>query len=597
MKTNLLFLLYILLSSIFIQAQNPDINKIEKLLKEGKSLSIINYLKDFEKNSNDENLAIVYSYKAKAYAAENQMDKALNYFFKAQKKYSILKKEDKVYELKLEIAEIYSTYDHVKNEAPKLYNEYIAFANRTKNDSMLAIGLYKKGIHLLFNDSINNAKNHYFKALSHNFKTNDTNTLVNIYNGLAVIYNEKLNLPDSAIYYLSKNLLLNKNADRVNDLCKNYVNLAASFTHKKNYQKAIEYLEKAEKLPVTEHVKRLKNLILLFKSKNYEKTGDYKKAYELLSEYAQNESEIYQEDIDNKLSEFHVYFQTQEKSLENENLKSQNKILEKTQKIDKLILIILLGFIVTTIVIAFLWVKNLKRKNTINEQHIELQKEKMNSILKEQELQNIDIMLESQEKERVKLANELHDNLGSMLATLRLNFQNLKRQKGDIEEQESKLYEKTDELIEEAYQKVRNLAHYKNLGVIGNEGLVPAVRSMADKMSILNLLDINVIPFGLKERLDNQLEVGIFRMIQELCTNIIKHASANQVNIYITQHNHSDINIIIEDNGIGFDANKLKSNTGMGLKNIEKKVEQMGGSFTIDSIPGKGTTIIIDLPL
>lgn len=597
MKTNLLFLLYILFSSIFIQAQNPDINKIEKLLKEGKSLSIINYLKDFEKNSNDENLAIVYSYKAKAYAAENQMDKALNYFFKAQKKYSILKKEDKVYELKLEIAEIYSTYDHVKNEAPKLYNEYIAFANRTKNDSMLAIGLYKKGIHLLFNDSINNAKNHYFKALSHNFKTNDTNTLVNIYNGLAVIYNEKLNLPDSAIYYLSKNLLLNKNADRVNDLCKNYVNLAASFTHKKNYQKAIEYLEKAEKLPVTEHVKRLKNLILLFKSKNYEKTGDYKKAYELLSEYAQNESEIYQEDIDNKLSEFHVYFQTQEKSLENENLKSQNKILEKTQKIDKLILIILLGFIVTTIVIAFLWVKNLKRKNTINEQHIELQKEKMNSILKEQELQNIDIMLESQEKERVKLANELHDNLGSMLATLRLNFQNLKRQKGDIEEQESKLYEKTDELIEEAYQKVRNLAHYKNLGVIGNEGLVPAVRSMADKMSILNLLDINVIPFGLKERLDNQLEVGIFRMIQELCTNIIKHASANQVNIYITQHNHSDINIIIEDNGIGFDANKLKSNTGMGLKNIEKKVEQMGGSFTIDSIPGKGTTIIIDLPL
>ncbi|WP_156900326.1 tetratricopeptide repeat-containing sensor histidine kinase [Flavobacterium filum] len=597
MKTNLLFLLYILLSSIFIQAQNPDINKIEKLLKEGKSLSIINYLKDFEKNTNDENLALIFYYKAKAYANENQMDKALNYLLKAQKKYSILKNENKVYELKLEIAEIYSSFNHVKNEAPKLFNEYIAFANRTKNDSMMAIGLYKKAIHLLINDSISKARSYYFKALSHNIKTNDKNTLVNIYNGLAVIYNEKLNLPDSAIYYLSKNLLLNKNADRVNELCKNYVNLAASFTHKKNYIKAIEYLEEAEKLPITEHVKRLKNLILLFKSKNFEKIGDYKTAYELLSEYAQNESEYNQEDIDNKLSEFHVYFQTQEKSLENENLKSQNKILEKTQKIDKLILIILLGFIVTTIVIAFLWVKNLKKKNTINEQQIELQKEKMNSILKEQELQNIDIMLESQEKERVKLANELHDNLGSMLATLRLNFQNLKRQKGDLEEQESKLYEKTDELIEEAYQKVRNLAHYKNLGVIGNEGLVPAVKSMADKMSILNLLDINVIPFGLKERLDNQLEVGIFRMIQELCTNIIKHAKASQVNIYITQHNHTDINIIIEDNGFGFEVNKLNSNTGMGLKNIEKKVEQMGGSFTIDSILGKGTTIIIDLPL
>jgi signal transduction histidine kinase len=86
-------------------------------------------------------------------------------------------------------------------------------------------------------------------------------------------------------------------------------------------------------------------------------------------------------------------------------------------------------------------------------------------------------------------------------------------------------------------------------------------------------------------------------MIQELCTNIIKHSQANEVNIYLTQHNNSEINIIIEDNGKGFNPKQAMLKDGIGLKSIEKKVEQMGGTFTIDSVISKGTTIIIDSPI
>jgi signal transduction histidine kinase len=206
-------------------------------------------------------------------------------------------------------------------------------------------------------------------------------------------------------------------------------------------------------------------------------------------------------------------------------------------------------------------------------------------------------MFESQEKERQRIANELHDNLGSLLATLKFNFQNLKRQKEVLEDKENQLFEKTDSLIDEAYQEVRNISHLKNLGVIGSHGLEIAVKKMAEKMSILKKLTINVIPFGLNERLENQKEITIFRMIQELCTNIIKHSHATEVNIYLTQHNKTDINIIIEDNGRGFDIKTIVSKDGIGLKSIEKKVEQMGGTFTIDSVINKGTTIIIDLPI
>ncbi len=125
----------------------------------------------------------------------------------------------------------------------------------------------------------------------------------------------------------------------------------------------------------------------------------------------------------------------------------------------------------------------------------------------------------------------MHDNLGSLMATLKLNFQNLKRSNENLDEEEAQLYDKTDEMINEAYQKVRGLAHTKNAGVIANEGLLPAIINIAKKATIPGKLKIQVVPFGLDERLENSIEVNIFRMVQEIITNAIKHAEASEITI------------------------------------------------------------------
>jgi len=414
---------------------------------------------------------------------------------------------------------------------------------------------------------------------------------------LGVLYSEKLNKPDSALFYFNKNLNISIQKNDVNEICINYINSAGAYYYKGEYGEAIKLLNKANEIELTEYKNNTKCLIHHFLSYNYEALGDYEKAYNHLFEYKTIQDKINSELQDIKLSELQIFYETKEKELENKALKNQNSLLESKRKINLLVVFVLIGVLISLLLISLLSIKNAKKKQKIAEQEKLIEKQKLATTLKEHELQNIDLMLESQENERIKLANELHDNLGSMLATLKLNFQNLKRQKEGLIDDENKLYDKTDDLIEEAYQKVRDMAHFKNSGIIGNEGLVPAVKKMADKMSVLNLLDINVIPFGLKDRLDNKLEISLFRMIQELCTNIIKHAKANEVNIYLTQHNGTDINLIIEDNGIGFDLKTIKSSNGMGLKNIEKKVEQMGGTFSIDTIRDKGTTIIIDIPL
>jgi signal transduction histidine kinase len=97
--------------------------------------------------------------------------------------------------------------------------------------------------------------------------------------------------------------------------------------------------------------------------------------------------------------------------------------------------------------------------------------------------------------------------------------------------------------------------------------------------------------------MENSLELTIFRIIQELITNIVKHAEATVGSIQFTKHEKS-LNILIEDNGKGFKLSKIEtSSEGIGLYNIEKRIEYLEGNFTIDSTLGKGTSIIIDIPL
>ncbi|MFD2587870.1 sensor histidine kinase [Croceitalea marina] len=241
--------------------------------------------------------------------------------------------------------------------------------------------------------------------------------------------------------------------------------------------------------------------------------------------------------------------------------------------------------------IAVLFQKNTTKKRLLAEQEALLKQERVDNLLKEQELVSIDAMIAGQEKERQRVANELHDDLGSLMATIKLHFDNSKVSKKDPALQNAQ------KLLEEAYQKVRSMAHSKNSGVMSDQGLLPAIKKMAQVITETNALEVVVEDFGMGDRLENSLELNLFRMVQELVANTIKHAEASKVSIQLTQHKDT-LNIIIEDNGKGFDRTKIDtSKTGMGLTTIEKRVEHLEGNFTVDSVLGKGTSILIDIPV
>ena len=348
-----------------------------------------------------------------------------------------------------------------------------------------------------------------------------------------------------------------------------------------NYSESIRYLKKsrttAENLRDVFYDDRLSSRI-------FSQIGVYDSAFYYLKKSVDLEYRLGFKNNTLESSIMAVQNETDKLKVDKLRLDAKNKA-NQNLLISAFLLLIFGGFI------AFLLQKNTSKKRKLAEQQEEIQKQKVETLLKEQELTNIDAMIAGQEKERHRVANELHDDLGSLMATIKLHFNNIEITKEDT------ALKKADQLLEQAYQKVRGIAHAKNSGVIANQGLVPAVQRMAKTISGTNKIKLEVHHFGLEERMENSLELSIFRMIQELVTNTIKHAEATKGSIQLTQHEQS-LNILIEDNGKGFDTSKIATtDTGMGLHTIEKRIEHLEGNFTVDSILGKGTSIIIDIPI
>ncbi|WP_350293667.1 sensor histidine kinase [uncultured Croceitalea sp.] len=367
--------------------------------------------------------------------------------------------------------------------------------------------------------------------------------LFSVNNNIAVAWNMKNEL-DSSFFYYNKAGKLGLSRNK-------YLKWAYYHQGKANLFKHMESFDSA------------------FVALDYEKKN--------LKRFHESKSEWEKRDIDAK-------YQTAEK--EKQILEEQQKVRTNRNWLIAACLALFLGA-----GIAVLFQKNTTKKRLLAEQEALLKQERVDNLLKEQELVSIDAMIAGQEKERQRVANELHDDLGSLMATIKLHFDNSKVSKKDP------ALKNAQKLLEEAYQKVRSMAHSKNSGVMSDQGLLPAIKKMAQVITETNALKVAVEDFGMGDRLENSLELNLFRMVQELVANAIKHAEATKVTIQLTQH-EDNLNIIIEDNGKGFDRSKIETDkTGMGLTTIEKRVEHLEGNFTIDSILGKGTSILIDIPV
>jgi hypothetical protein len=127
--------------------------------------------------------------------------------------------------------------------------------------------------------------------------------------------------------------------------------------------------------------------------------------------------------------------------------------------------------------------------------------------------------------------------------------------------------------------------------------LIPALSILSKNISSFSKIEVDFFHFiPVEDELDDKLELNVFRIIQETMANVVKHSQASTASISLTKSGDL-LNIIIEDNGVGFNKNKIEDKESFGLQSIKQRVTYLKGEFTIDSTEGNGTTLIIDIPL
>lgn len=211
------------------------------------------------------------------------------------------------------------------------------------------------------------------------------------------------------------------------------------------------------------------------------------------------------------------------------------------------------------------------------------------------EMASVEMLVNAQEAERQRLSRQMHDGPAQALSNFILQTEIAMRL---LEMDPAQAKTELSNLKAAAmgtFQKVRNFIFELRPMMLDDLGLIPTIRRYADTFKEQSGIDVNVVVSGSERRLEPYLEVMIFRAMQELMGNAVRHSQATQIKVQVDMGENM-LRMSVEDNGKGFDADLAGKEGGLGLKIIRERVEMLGGSFEIDSAPGKGARVTVAVP-
>ena len=224
------------------------------------------------------------------------------------------------------------------------------------------------------------------------------------------------------------------------------------------------------------------------------------------------------------------------------------------------------------------------------------QKNKYQQALNRQQNELFNAIVTTQDMERKRIAQDIHDSLGSVLSAAKLKLSSLEESKMILSAGQLENYQDSLALLDEASTELRNISHNIMPATLSKLGLEAALQNLIGKIAVHSNMQINFTTHGLENRIEENTEMSIYRIVLELINNIVKHAAAKKVTLQLIKY-PTYINLVIEDNGVGFNFEKImEEKKGIGMGNIFSRVDYLKGTIEIDSLPGKGTTVIIEIP-
>ncbi len=317
-------------------------------------------------------------------------------------------------------------------------------------------------------------------------------------------------------------------------------------------------------------------------SEVYALQGNYKQAYEARTMYEAAKDSVVNEETNQRIAELMAEFETAQK--EQEILLKEIEI-QRQQEINKFQMAGF-GVVVVFLLIAgalFFRLTRIKQKAEIQEAIAREQKGRFKAVI------------DAQEQERKRIAQDLHDGLGQLLSTARLNVSALEDSLDNTDLESEKIWHNALELIDESVQEVRNVSHNMMPSALIRLGLVAALREQISKINHAGKVAVKLETEGMDTRLDEAVEITLYRVIQEVLNNAIKHSKASEIVVRIEKVQGS-LQLSVKDDGQGLDLQLIKHSRGIGWKNIYSRVELINGIIDMNSSPGVGTNIQVLVP-
>ncbi|MBC7848092.1 MAG: sensor histidine kinase [Chitinophagaceae bacterium] len=300
--------------------------------------------------------------------------------------------------------------------------------------------------------------------------------------------------------------------------------------------------------------------------------------------YASESDELSLMDQETALSEYGLEL---EKKYETEKKDNQLKLQQATITQKNTLNYLLIGSIGALLIISLLSYRNYKNKQ-------KFQRQRISELETEKQLTATEAVLKGEEQERSRLARDLHDGLGGMLSGIKYSFQTMK---GNLimTPDNQQAFERSMDMLDSSIREMRRVAHNMMPEALLKFGLDAALKDFCNDVNQSGALQIEYKSIGLETAvIDSTLSITVYRIIQELVNNTMKHAVAKTAIVQVAKNNN-ELSITVEDDGKGFDPAILRQSKGIGWSNIQNRVEFLKGKLDVQSGNAKGTSVLIEL--
>ena len=367
--------------------------------------------------------------------------------------------------------------------------------------------------------------------------------------------------------------------------------IAKLYYHQKQYDVALIGLSTAYINAMDSENLQFQKELLELQSTIFLKKQDYKNAYAVMSQLSRVAKNINTKQQREIIKELEIEYETLEKEKEISSLE-ENQIekeaeLKRQKTIKNAFLIGFLVILIPVIGLLYVYYQKIQTQSQLAKKQEEINTQKVTALKQEQELNLIKASIAGQDEERKRIAQELHDSIGGNLAGIKLQISSINNAENRIKD--------IVQQLDDTYQLVRDISHTLVPKKYRQHNFIGLIEEYSSNISKTGKIEIVFTPYNTQvlNAVDDTIQMELFKIIQELMTNTLKHAQAKKIDIQIN-YIENEISLMFEDNGIGFETTTVSE--GIGFKNIKNRVSQLTGNIHIDSLKNRGTIISIEIP-